>query len=203
MSYNIDNNSQDPGEYNYCSFHAWCAGAGYCSSKYSGSCGVEWPLVINDGEHVFGVWPYSARYSATWVTGTGFTKPVLIKQDGTTESLTPDGNDLTPINIDPGNAVIAKRIYIGRLSVSETYIVVQAASGELFQKTPTGFIPWDGRLVDNAYSADAEGILDFPVASGDLSGLPLPTFPLTIYVGFKDDSGGLYYGSFQVTAVFD
>ncbi|MCP4696459.1 MAG: hypothetical protein GY862_06385 [Gammaproteobacteria bacterium] len=119
------------------------------------------------------------------------------------ESLSPEGSALSAINIDPGNAVIAKQIDTKSVSVSETYVVVQLISGDLFQKTPAGFVPWDGQLIDNAYLADAGGVIDYPVASGDLSGLPFPTFPLTVHLGLKDDSGGLHYGSFQVTSVFE
>ena len=118
------------------------------------------------------------------------------------ESLSPSGEVLSNINVFPGSVNLTKPIELNGLSVSESYIVVQLATGEFMQPTPTGFMPWDGTLtglIDNGFSAMGD-MLDFNVIMGDFSALQ---FPFRVYLGILDDTGMLHFGFFDVTALFE
>jgi len=115
------------------------------------------------------------------------------------ERLTPAGTALTPLILDNiSSATIAKDIDLGGDEVNASYVVASVPGLGLFQRTASGsFTPWDGRLEslqDNRFNTRGN-VLHYAIYSGPLNGVPLP---LTIYIGYRDQTGALKYGHFNV-----
>ncbi len=118
------------------------------------------------------------------------------------ETLSPQGTTLDNINIFPDEAPrsISKSIDIGDAQVIETYVLVQLKDGTLLKKIPTGFelLSGAGLSLSNLNLAVSNGSIEFEVVSGHF--FNLLDYPLTIYLGFLDNSGNLHFGAFKLTA---
>ncbi len=118
------------------------------------------------------------------------------------ESLSPQGAVLSNINIFPDDSQhsISKSIEVGDAQVVETYILVQLKEGSLFKKTSTGFAPLTGAglSLSNLNLPVNNGSIAFDVVSGSF--FNLLDYPMTVYLGFLDNKGSLYFGAFKLTA---
>jgi len=117
------------------------------------------------------------------------------------ETLSPGGSLLSNINLSPDNSQqqVSKIIDLGNHSVVDTYLLVRLKNGPLYQKTPSGFSLFDPQtgLVSLGLTA-THTQLNYEVISGGF--FDLFDYPLTVYLGYTDRAGTLYFGAFYLTA---
>lgn len=121
------------------------------------------------------------------------------------EVLSTSGDMLEAIHITPDDtqASVSKTIQVDSAQdVSAAYILVRLKSGLWYQKNADGsFSAWDASLdslVDLGLRPDSSQNLEFNVAEGTFFGAL--DYPMTVYVGYTDAQGALYYGAFLLTA---
>jgi len=118
------------------------------------------------------------------------------------ETLSPQGVTLSDINIlpDASQRTISKTIEVNGTQVSETYILLQLKDGTLFQKTSAGFelLGGAGLNLSNLNLPVSNGAIEFEVVTGNF--FNVLDYPLTIYLGFLDNTGSLHFGAFKLTA---
>lgn len=119
------------------------------------------------------------------------------------ETLSVSGAELSNLNIYPDSSEIqlSKTININNTSIKETYVLVRLKDGTVFQKTPTGFIPFQSvQTLSNLNLPVSNGQINFEIAKGTF--FNVLDYPITVYVGYLDNDNKLNYGAFSVVAEF-